>query len=104
MATVVLYICITLGVVVCLLCIALIVVAIRLTIRLRSLAKSIEQTERQVSERVQYIQLATMGIGLVRQLVAKLPVATKHSSSRANNTPKRKLSPKRLVEKLWPKK
>lgn len=103
MATVVLYICIILGVFVCVLCIALAVVAIRLTIRLRSLAKSIEQTERQVSERIQYFQLATVGLGLVRQLVAKLPVRQK-VSSKTKHPERTRLSLKQRMEKLWPKK
>lgn len=100
MATVVLYICITLGVLVCLLCIALAAVAVRLSIRLRSLAKSIEQTERQVTERIQYVQLITGGLSLVRGLMARIPRVGQRAVASHKNTSLLK----QLMEKIWPKK
>ena len=67
------------GLLVCGLCVALAIVAVRLTVQLKSLSKTIEKTERQVSERIQYIQVATVALGVIRQITGR--VLSLHRSS-----------------------
>lgn len=97
MATVVLYACIILGLLVCALCVALAIVAIRLTLQLRSLSQSIEHTEQKVNDRLQYVQVATIALGVIRQLVRKIPAVNYGTKKSTDHK-------KQSTRKLWQKK